>query len=400
MRSPSVNMPSFLAFVRISMEERGTSGREGWKMAKWGRRGWRLGPPRGWGTFRKVKTVTWGSPRTKSSPAKSTGVKWGSGASKSVGMKWGRGISKSAGLNWGGKTANVSKKNSWGKRQPIFQFRRAGKKAQVSAWGTKPKDSRPRRRMRKRSMLLLFLVFILLFTIPSFVFIERNLRPPLMNIAKVRVKQVATQAINNAITEQVARKSESEKLIDWKMNGNGKISGFMLNYAEHMSITSETIETVQNTLKEIKDIPEHIPIGHALNSAIISSFGPRVPVKFEPVGAVKVELSTRERNAAINMVLVEVYIKVVAEVSIIIPFDTEPELVETEIPISYLLVVGDVPMYYYDSSGNPVGENAPQAPNISVPISPGTGVSTSPGEEHEEKKTEEGHSPLLQMQSE
>lgn len=201
-----------------------------------------------------------------------------------------------------------------------------------------------------------------------------------MNIAKVRVKQVATQAINKAITEQVARKSESEKLIDWKMNGDGKISGFMLNYAEHMSITSETINTVQNTFSEIKDIPENIPIGHALNSAIISSFGPKVPVRFEPVGAVKVELSTRERNAAINMVLVEVYIKVVAEVSIIIPFDSEPELVETEIPISYLLVVGDVPMYYYDSSGKPVGENAPAAPNISVPLAPGAGVSTNPNE--------------------
>ncbi|MBH5317494.1 sporulation protein YunB [Paenibacillus sp. GSMTC-2017] len=234
--------------------------------------------------------------------------------------------------------------------------------------------------MRKRKIFLMFIVFMMLLSIPSFIFIERNLRPPLMTIAKVRVKQVATQAINKAITEQVARKSESEKLIDWKMNGNGKISGFMLNYAEHMSITSQTIETVQSTLSEIKDIPEHIPIGHALNSAIISSFGPRVPVKFEPVGAVKVELSTRERNAAINMVLVEVYIKVVAEVSIIIPFDTEPQIVETEIPISYLLVVGDVPMYYYDSTGKAVGDTAQQAPNISVPLAPGSGVTSNPNE--------------------
>jgi sporulation protein YunB len=230
-------------------------------------------------------------------------------------------------------------------------------------------------------MLLWMLVLMMVMTVPSFIFIERNLRPPLMNIAKVRVKQVATQAINKAITDQVAHTSEAEKLIDWKMDGNGKISGFMLNYAEHISITSETVQTVQAALSEIKDIPEHIPIGHALGSAIISSFGPTVPVKFEPVGATKVELNTRERNAGINMVLVEVYIRVVAEVSIIIPFDTEPELVETEIPISYLLVVGDVPMYYYDSTGKPVGESAQQAPNISVPLQQGSdGVTSKPGE--------------------
>lgn len=225
----------------------------------------------------------------------------------------------------------------------------------------------------------------MIFSIQAFVYVERNLRPPLMNIAKIRVKQIATQAINKAITEQVAQRSESEKLIDWKMNSNGKISGFMLNYAEHMSITSQTINTVQTTLNEMKDIPEHIPIGHALNSAIISSYGPRVSVKYEPVGAVKVDLSTRQKDAGINMILVEVYIRIVAEVTIIIPFDTEPELVETDIPISYLLVVGDVPMYYYDNTGKPVGESAAQAPNISVPLGQGSGGGVSSGSGNSEK---------------
>lgn len=329
-------------------------------MAKWGKRGLRIGWPRGWKaglqpgrSWRRTRTVSWRSAHSgKSAPSTS--------ATRGLRPAWG----KSA--------------PAWGGRRPLFS-RPGGSvgKPSPAVWGTRPREPHGRPRLRKRNILLMMLVCMLLFAVPSFVFIERNLRPPLMNIAKVRVKQVATQAINKAITEQVANHSDSEQLIDWKMNGEGKISGFMLNYAEHMSITSETINTVQTTLADIQNIPEHIPIGHALNSAIISSFGPRVPVKFEPVGAVKVELSTRERNAAINMVLVEVYIKVMAEVSIIIPFDTEPELVETEIPISYLLVVGDVPMYYYDSTGKPVGESAPQAPNISVPLVPGSGISSN-----------------------
>lgn len=195
-----------------------------------------------------------------------------------------------------------------------------------------------------------------------------------MQLAQLRIKQVATQAINKATTEEVADSSDLEKLIDWKMNSNGKISGFMLNYAEHTKIRAQTINTVQATLDELKGIPEHIPIGNALGSAIISSYGPRIPVKFEPVGAVKVDLNTRQKNAGINMILIEVYIRIVAEVAIIVPFETDPQQVETEIPISYLLVVGDVPMYYYDNKGNPVGESAANAPNISVPLANGTGV--------------------------
>ncbi|MBM7566959.1 sporulation protein YunB [Paenibacillus sacheonensis] len=219
---------------------------------------------------------------------------------------------------------------------------------------------------RRRLIIFLSLLFVLFF-FQTFIFIERNLQKPLMTVAQVRVKQEATQAINKSITKQVAEKTSADKLIEWKTNADGKISGFMLNYSEHMRITSETIDTVQTTLDKMGDIPEKIPLGQALGSAIIASFGPRIPVKFEPIGAVKVDLNTRQKDAGINMILVEVYMHIVAEVSIIIPFDTKPELVETEIPISYLLVVGDVPTYYYDNNGNPVGDSAPNAPSIAIP---------------------------------
>ncbi|GGD76857.1 sporulation protein YunB [Paenibacillus nasutitermitis] len=256
-------------------------------------------------------------------------------------------------------------------------------------WGRRGWHSTSKRRSgkpRNRRKLWLFISLILfLFFFQTFIFVERNLQGPLMTVAKVRVKQVATKAINKAITDQVAKQGDIEKLIEWKMNDNGKVSGFMLNYAEHMRITSQTADRVQSMLNDIKDIPEKIPLGQALGSAIIASFGPRIPVKFEPTGAVKVDLQTKQQDAGINMILVEVYMRIVAEVSIIIPFDTQPELVETEIPISYLLVVGDVPMYYYDNKGNPVGDSAAGAPSISLPMQDGqSGVSTtSPQKENE-----------------
>ncbi|MBB3112902.1 sporulation protein YunB [Paenibacillus phyllosphaerae] len=257
----------------------------------------------------------------------------------------------------------------------------------MAKWGRRGwRSSRRRRvsiRLSRGKVWLLIVAIALFFFFQFFVFVERNLRGPLMNVATVRVKQVATQAINKAITEQVATETDAEKLIDWKTNSTGKISGFMINYGEHMRIRSETTQTVQDTLNDLGAIPEHVPVGQALGSAIISSFGPRVPVKFEPMGSVKVDLNTRQKEAGINMILVEVYMRIIAEVSIIIPFDTKPELVETEIPISYLLVVGDVPMYYYDNKGNPVGDSAQGAPAISLP-STNEGVSrTAPGSEEE-----------------
>lgn len=230
--------------------------------------------------------------------------------------------------------------------------------------------SQPPKPRSKRKIFFVVLVIFTLLSLQSFIFIEKNLRPPIMALAKIRIKQIATQAINKAISEQIASGSNFERLIDWKTDKEGKVAGFMMNYAENMRITARTKDVVEGTLTNMKDLAEHIPLGQAMGSAIIASFGPQIPVRLEPQGAVKVELNTKQQDAGINMILVEVYIRIVAEVAIIIPFDTEPEMVETEIPISYLLVVGNVPTYYYDNKGNPVGDHSSTAPNISLPALP------------------------------
>ncbi|MBC8081375.1 MAG: sporulation protein YunB [Gorillibacterium sp.] len=230
------------------------------------------------------------------------------------------------------------------------------------------KSRRPRAGSRKRIIWLLLLVFFASF-VQSFIFVEKNLRPPLMNLAKIRLKQLATQSINTAISDHIAQDANFDRLIDWKTDNNGKVTGFMLNYNEHMRITSNTINRVQTILTSIKKMPEHIPLGMAMNSAIFASFGPDIPIRLEPAGAVKVDLNTRYQDAGINMILVEVYIRINVELTIIIPFDTAPEIVETELPISYLLVVGDTPMYYYDNKGNPLGDSPPLPPSVTLPNS-------------------------------
>lgn len=224
---------------------------------------------------------------------------------------------------------------------------------------------------RRRTLLIVLLIFSFL-SLQSFIFIEKNLRDPLMNIATIRVKQKATEAINKAITDRIAQGKNVERLIDWRTDHSGKISGFMLNYAEHMKIAGDTVEIVQTSLQQMQRIPERIPLGMAVNSAVLSSFGPEIPIRLAPAGAVKVDLNTRQKDAGINMLLVEVYIRILAEVTIIIPFDTAPEVVETEIPISYLLVVGDVPLYYFDGKGNPIGGSEPLPPTLSLPSIPGS----------------------------
>ena len=225
-------------------------------------------------------------------------------------------------------------------------------------------------RLNRRMFWIIACAVLVIVFIQMLAYVERNMKGPLEQLAQVRVKQIATDSLNEAITEQVASADQYDDLIDWKTDTSGKITGFMLNYHSHMEITSQTVQTVRKTLEKVSNLHEKIPLGQALGSPLLASFGPSIPIRMEPQSDVKVDLETRKQDAGINMILVEVYLRIRTEVSIIVPFNMGPQAVETEIPVSYLMVVGDVPMYYYDNTGKPVGGNGANAPAISLPSSP------------------------------
>ena len=232
--------------------------------------------------------------------------------------------------------------------------------------------AQPKKPFSKKSIFLITLIVSFVLTIQTFLFLEHNIREPLMAVARIRVKQVATDAINQAIANQVANSAEMEELVDRWTNESGDITGLSLKYGEHMRISSQIVDIVNGALKENEHLVEHIPVGQAFDSAILSSFGPSIPLRFESAGAPQVDVGTRREDAGINMLLITVFVRITAEVMIYIPFDTEPEVVTTEIPISYILVKGDVPMYYFDANGNPMGDAGGAAvlpPSVALPHS-------------------------------
>ncbi|MCD9023901.1 sporulation protein YunB [Cohnella silvisoli] len=281
---------------------------------------------------------------------------------KPVPRKWGRGF-----VSFRGGSPSQPVPRKWGTRRRFSASSGSGSGySTVKKWSSQ----RPRRRMKRKHFWLITIVLLLFLIIQGTLFLDRELRQPLMFLAKIRVTQMATEAINTAITGEIAQTANTDKLIQWKTNPDGRVTGFLIDYKEQMGLTAKTIEVVNRVLKQHEDVPERIPIGHALNSPFLSSIGPKVSVTFHPASAVKVDVETKQSEAGINMLLVEVYIRIRTEIAVIIPFDQTPETLETKIPLSYVMVVGDVPTYYYDNKGNPVGNGAAQAPSIALPGKP------------------------------
>jgi sporulation protein YunB len=223
-----------------------------------------------------------------------------------------------------------------------------------------------------------FIVFSLLIfmalSIQTFIYIEKRLEPALMQIAQTEVHSIATKAINEAITKKIVNRADFRDLLLFQKDANGKIVAVMFNSGLQTRVIGEATEEAHHALEQYAEITRTVPLGQVLNSNILAQIGPDIEITFEPVGAVHSTLETKLENAGINMVLATVILKIQAQVTIVIPFKTDTAKVETAIPLSHVMIVGDVPTFYYDGSGNYVGsypgasQHAPPVPQIIPPL--------------------------------
>jgi sporulation protein YunB len=217
-----------------------------------------------------------------------------------------------------------------------------------------------RRKMRwtgkskKRFYMIGFFIAMLL-TVQSFIYIETRLTPALMEIAKVRTKQIATQAINDAISKKIAQNADFNELVNVTNDKYGRPSVMMFNTMEYARIIGEATHRVQNTLHDLEQESQPIPLGMALNSTILTQFGPDIPIEIVPMGAVTVDLKPEYAEAGINTIIVTVYIQIAAEVRVVVPFSTDSTVVSTKIPITHATLMGTVPNFYYKGNGEGVG---------------------------------------------
>ncbi|MDP4552414.1 sporulation protein YunB [Alkalihalobacillus macyae] len=242
---------------------------------------------------------------------------------------------------------------------------------------------RTRRRFFRKGPLPFRYVFIISFivfiftTVQGLWIVNKGIEPSLISIAETKTRQVAAQAINDAISKKIADGIDVENLIIVHSNESEKVPGYSFNSKVYNRLISEATERVQTYLNYVeagdldkletfkndididyedtikqKGIVYSIPLGMATNNVLLSNFGPRIPVRFEMIGDVISNIDTKVKETGINNTYLEVYINIKVEMNVIIPFSTKNTEVSNSVKIGDLFIQGDVPYYYNGDNGN------------------------------------------------
>ncbi|TGA97253.1 sporulation protein YunB [Sporolactobacillus shoreae] len=268
---------------------------------------------------------------------------------------------------------------------------------------------KPSRRYRRRTMplrrvFLLSLIFFILFTSLGMWTVNEQMKPAVMGIAVTQAEQLGNYAINYGIGENVLSNIstandpnqqpgiDTGKLIVTHRNAQNEVSDYDLNPAEASRIKGIISNRILWFLRSAEKgtismtngpgpdleyqgrgksegIVADIPLGQILNNALLSNYGPRVPVRMDVVSNVQSDIRWDYKNIGINNIIFMIYLDVNVKVDIIVPFAIQTKTITQHIPIGSKVLPQGVP-YYYSSNGGGVTPALPIQP-------PGGGAKSS-----------------------
>lgn len=198
----------------------------------------------------------------------------------------------------------------------------------------------------KKNSIIFIILFIVSVLIGTFLYIDRTLRPTITVLAETKALEIANKSINKSVADVVKGQINYQDLMDVKLDSDGKITMIQANTVLMNTIASDVALHIQDELKKIKSTSSYIPIGTALGSPILATYGPKLKISIEPIGTVTVNFKTDFESSGINQTRHIVYIDVNTKARVVIPLTTTTQEINVQIPICETIIVGNVPQSY------------------------------------------------------
>ena len=209
---------------------------------------------------------------------------------------------------------------------------------------------------KRRLMLSLLTVGgLVLSTLLSFWMIDCRLRPSLRQLAGIRAKQIAIENIHQTIQTKIVPELEYSQLVELRLTNDGRVAYMQPKTGAINRISAAAVLSIQEQLKKLPQEIVKIPLGQVFGIKTLAGYGPLLPVKIIPVGAVESVIKDQFDSAGINQVRHKILISIETTIKMVVPLVREEIVVNTDVPLAEAIIMGDVPDFYLNPGGMLLG---------------------------------------------
>lgn len=180
-------------------------------------------------------------------------------------------------------------------------------------------------------------------------FFYNKIRPMIITAAQNQAKVVVTQALNKAITEELAKNTiKYTDIVTLSHDADGRVTSIETNTAVANFFKAKLVSCVLSELESINKQKLSIPIGSLSDSPFLFGKGPKVDFEISGSGFADAEFKSEFFSAGINQTCHRIKLVVTAEIYALIPgFSTSTKLV-TDYYITETIIVGSAPDFFAD----------------------------------------------------
>lgn len=194
-----------------------------------------------------------------------------------------------------------------------------------------------------RKIRVAFLIFAVLLIAAILIF-QLELSPLMKDLAVTQVKNEASDAISDAVNEQIANGNiEYDKIITMEKNSSGQITALKTNMSQINQLRREILSLVNQRVLDLNIYELGLPVGNILLPSILSGWGPQIPVYVASVNNAGAEFQSSFSEAGINQTLHRIVMQVSMDVTILVAGGTKTATITQDVVVAETVIVGVVP---------------------------------------------------------
>lgn len=204
--------------------------------------------------------------------------------------------------------------------------------------------SRPKIKFPKRKYRIIIVLIIL--TTMIVLLLNKVIYPLFSKKCIYKAKVIVTQ-VSNEETENIMKNYTYKDLVHIEEDSDGNVTFLESNVVLINQIKANIVTNIQKRFAESKDTNIEIRAGALTGSRLISNMGPKIKIKVVPSGTISSTLETEFYSVGVNQSLHRIFLSINCTVSILSPFETVSQSIESKILLSESVIVGNTPENYY-----------------------------------------------------
>ena len=169
-----------------------------------------------------------------------------------------------------------------------------------------------------------------------------RIAPVITTVTEESVKMKVSEAIDN-MTESELTGAEYDDFVITRYNDEGNVSLLQINSVAVDLFARKVTALIRSEMETFQSEGVAIPLGTLSGIPFLSGSGPDIVLSLLNLGIVDAEFSSEFLTAGINQTLHRLYMRIVVNMTIVLPWYTMDFDNSSQVIISEAVITGDVP---------------------------------------------------------